>query len=60
VPITSAKQGSAEDRCRRAWRSGMSAKELMRAAQVSESTAKRWRAKFMDEETLVDVAPKRR
>jgi hypothetical protein len=56
VPVVTAPAGSAEDRCRRAWRSGMIPKQLMTAAKVSESTAKRWRAKFMDEETLIGVA----
>jgi hypothetical protein len=34
------------------WRIGMTVKQLLHVAKVSESTAKRWRTKFIEQEQL--------
>jgi hypothetical protein len=47
--IGRAKAGSPQDRCRRAYRDGMTYRDLMKAAQVSESTAKRYIKQFARE-----------
>lgn len=44
------RKGTPQDRCRRAYRTGMGWKQLMTAAQVSESTAKRYVRQFEKEE----------
>jgi hypothetical protein len=43
------KLGTPEDRCRRAYRKGMSWQTLMKLSGVSESTAKRWHKRFEQE-----------
>jgi hypothetical protein len=49
TPVTqrlAGKRGTPADRCRRAYRQGMGWRQLMTAAQVSESTAKRYAKQF--------------
>jgi transposase-like protein len=55
LKLDPSKKGTPEDRCRRAFRNGMTPEQLAHAAGVSENTAKRWRTKFMEQEQLFGI-----